>query len=34
MSCVRCHQYVREVRDARLPVPADVVAQRGGAPRR
>jgi len=20
MSCVRCHQYVREVRDARLPV--------------
>ncbi|MCS7045465.1 MAG: hypothetical protein NZO58_03820 [Gemmataceae bacterium] len=21
MSCVRCHQYVREVRDARLPVP-------------
>ncbi len=21
MACVRCHQYVREVRDARLPVP-------------
>jgi hypothetical protein len=21
MSCVRCHQYVREVREARLPVP-------------
>ena len=19
MSCVRCHQYVREIRDARLP---------------
>jgi len=28
MSCVRCHQYVREVREARAPVPrdADVVA--------
>jgi cytochrome c556 len=24
MSCVRCHQYVREVRDARLPVPNPV----------
>lgn len=23
MSCVRCHQYVREVRDARAPVPLD-----------
>jgi len=23
MSCVRCHQYVREVRDARLPVPLE-----------
>jgi hypothetical protein len=21
LSCVRCHQYVREVRDARLPLP-------------
>ncbi|MFO0865072.1 MAG: hypothetical protein U0744_10555 [Gemmataceae bacterium] len=21
MSCVRCHEYVREVRDARLPLP-------------
>jgi hypothetical protein len=26
MSCVRCHQYVREVRDARLPVPPDITA--------
>lgn len=26
MSCVRCHQYVREVRDARLPVPMDQAA--------
>ncbi len=24
MSCVRCHQYVREVREARLPTPLDV----------
>lgn len=23
MSCVRCHQYVREVREARAPVPRD-----------
>lgn len=23
MSCVRCHQYVREIRDARLPRPLD-----------
>lgn len=23
MSCVRCHQYVREIRDARAPGPAD-----------
>lgn len=23
MTCVRCHQYVREVRDARLPVPRE-----------
>ncbi|MCI0379779.1 MAG: hypothetical protein L0215_19420 [Gemmataceae bacterium] len=21
MSCIRCHRYVREVRDARLPIP-------------
>ena len=29
MSCVRCHQYVREVRDARLPSPhRDAVAHR------
>lgn len=26
MSCVRCHQYVREVRDARLSTPPDYVA--------
>jgi hypothetical protein len=23
MSCVRCHQYVREVRDARAPIPLE-----------
>ena len=23
MGCVRCHKYVREVRDARLPMPLD-----------
>jgi len=23
MACVRCHQYVREVRDARAPLPRD-----------
>jgi hypothetical protein len=23
MACVRCHQYVREVRDAKAPVPLD-----------
>jgi hypothetical protein len=23
MACVRCHQYVREVRDARVPLPLD-----------
>ncbi len=23
MQCVRCHQYVREVRDARAPLPSD-----------
>ena len=29
MSCVRCHQYVREVRDASLPTPhTDVTARR------
>src|SRR5207237_8695675 len=29
MSCVRCHQYVREVRDARLPAaPLEVLARR------
>jgi len=26
MSCVRCHQYVREVRDARLSITPDYVA--------
>lgn len=26
LSCVRCHEYVREVRDARLNVPADAIA--------
>ena len=26
MSCVRCHQYVREVRDARLPGPPPSIA--------
>jgi hypothetical protein len=25
MSCVRCHQYVRDVRDARAPLPSDKV---------
>jgi hypothetical protein len=25
MSCVRCHQYVRDVRDARAPTPSDTV---------
>lgn len=25
MSCVRCHQYVRDVRDARAPSPSDTV---------
>jgi hypothetical protein len=30
MSCVRCHEYVREVRDARLPnaIPGPTVASR------
>lgn len=28
MSCVRCHQYLREVRDARLPLPAERVVAR------
>jgi len=28
MGCVRCHQYVREVRDASLPLSRDVVALR------
>ena len=23
MTCIRCHRYVREVRDARLPEPRD-----------
>ena len=27
MTCVRCHQYVREVRDARLPLNPPVLAQ-------
>lgn len=27
MSCVRCHQYVREVREARLPSSSDLVAR-------
>ena len=26
MSCVRCHQYVRDVRDARAPAPKDIGA--------
>jgi hypothetical protein len=26
MGCVRCHKYVREVRDARLPLPLDKAA--------
>lgn len=26
LACVRCHQYVREVRDARLPQPPDYIA--------
>jgi hypothetical protein len=26
MSCVRCHSYVREVREARLPGPPDLTA--------
>jgi hypothetical protein len=36
MSCVRCHQYVREVRDARLPAAPDATARApvpaGGCP--
>lgn len=27
LSCVRCHEYVREVRDARLPTPLPALAQ-------
>jgi len=26
MACVRCHQYVRDVRDARAPLPRDISA--------
>jgi hypothetical protein len=26
-SCVRCHEYVREVRDARRPAPPDAIVQ-------
>jgi cytochrome c556 len=29
MTCVRCHQYVREVRDARLPNPVGALAADG-----
>lgn len=28
MTCVRCHQYVREIRDARLPRKGDTVVAR------
>jgi cytochrome c556 len=28
MSCIRCHQYVREVRDARLSVPNNLAQSR------
>jgi hypothetical protein len=33
MSCVRCHQYVREVRDARLPAPGPDLALLSVEPR-
>jgi hypothetical protein len=29
MGCVRCHQYVREVRDARAPLPLQPPLERG-----
>jgi hypothetical protein len=29
MGCVRCHQYVREVRDARAPLPLEPPLERG-----
>ncbi len=34
MSCVRCHSYVREVRDARLPALPDAALFAGHAPRK
>ncbi len=32
LSCVRCHEYVREVRDARLPLPLPPLASLAPAP--